>query len=51
MNAHSVASQELRNAIRDAARWYAVLQSPDVTHADQRAWQQWLIEASSHRLA
>lgn len=51
MNAHSAASQELRNAIRDAARWYAVLQSPDVSHADQRAWQHWLTEASSHRLA
>ncbi|MGJ3257485.1 MAG: FecR domain-containing protein [Alcanivorax sp.] len=51
MNTHPATSQELKNAIRAAARWYAVLQSPDVTHGDQRAWQHWLAETSSHRLA
>lgn len=51
MTTSLVNNPELRNAIRDAARWYAVLQSPDVTHAEQQAWQHWLIEAPSHRLA
>ncbi|AFT69503.1 Anti-FecI sigma factor FecR [Alloalcanivorax dieselolei B5] len=51
MTERAALSEELKNAIRDAARWYAVLQSPEVTRADQRAWQHWLTRAPSHRLA
>ena len=43
--------ETLKDAIRDAARWYAVLNAPDVTPADQRGWQQWLADAPEHRLA
>ena len=43
--------QTLKDAIRDAAHWYAVLNAPDVTKADQRRWQQWLADAAIHRLA
>ena len=43
--------EALKDAIRDAARWYAVLNAPDVTPADQRGWQQWLADAPEHRLA
>ena len=43
--------ETLKDAIGDAARWYAVLSAPDVTPADQRAWRQWLADAPEHRLA
>lgn len=43
--------ETLKDAIRDAARWYAVLNAPDVTPADQRGWRQWLADAPEHRLA
>lgn len=43
--------ETLKDAIRDAARWYAVLSAPDVTPADQRGWRQWLADAPEHRLA
>lgn len=39
---------ELKNAVRAAARWYAVLQSPSVSEQDKRAWRDWLEQTPSH---
>lgn len=51
MTSRQTGGQTLKDAIRDAARWYAVLNAPDVTPADQRGWQQWRADAPEHRLA
>ena len=42
---------ELKKAIREAARWHAVLLSPAATNDEQAAWQEWLQQAPSHCLA
>lgn len=47
----TVSHDELKRAIRAAARWYAVLQSPSVTPADHQGWQAWMLQHASHPLA
>lgn len=50
-SAAGVSSDQLKTAVRQAARWYATLQSPTASDADQRAWREWLQQSPSHRLA
>ena len=47
----SVSSIELRNAVSDAAAWYARLQSPECGENDRDRWRQWLDASPHHRLA
>ena len=51
MGNNSASSIEFRNAIREAARWYAILLSPDVNATDQQQWQDWLKQTPHNRLA
>lgn len=49
--ATAASRDDLKRAISAAARWYAVLQSPTATSADQQGWQAWLHQHPNHRLA
>lgn len=43
--------QELRQAVRAAARWYAHLRSPDATESDRQSWQAWVQRSELNQLA
>ncbi len=43
--------QELKQAIRAAARWYAHLRSPDATESDRQDWQCWFEQTRLNQLA
>lgn len=48
---NAAAPPSLRDAVRDAARWYARLRSPAASQADRRAWEVWLAAAPEHQTA
>ena len=47
----AISQDELSNAVRAAAHWYARLQSPNASESDREDWRTWLQQSHSHRLA